>query len=326
MSTFEERLRRTSLIRSLQLGDLKISYVPDGVVALKPYGWLPAATEQDWQDNAAYLDDDGNLVATIGGLLIEYGERALMIDAGVGPVSMPDDPGNERIGALRGGDLLGNLAELGRTPEDIEAVAFTHLHPDHLGWAHHLAPGSDRPAFGRAAYLFGEPEWTQRHLSAVNDITGEMLATMEPQARTVADGEEVFPGVRAMFTPGHTVGHVSYTISSGGQRLIVFGMRCTPRCRFAIRNGLPAWMWTPWSRPCTGAGWSRNCRGPARSVSAGTSPTSSSAASTTPPTARTGGPWCETTAPAIPGRVDDAAARPTASPISGRFRDRRLAA
>jgi glyoxylase-like metal-dependent hydrolase (beta-lactamase superfamily II) len=223
MSNFDERLRRTSPIRSLQLGDLKISYVPDGVVALKPYGWLPAATEQDWQDNAAYLDDGGNLVATIGGLLVEQGERALMIDAGVGPVSLPDDPGNEKVGALRGGDLLDNLAKLGRTPEDIEAVAITHLHPDHLGWAHHIAPGSDRPAFARSAYLFGEPEWTQRHLSAVNDITEEMLATMEPQARTVADGEEVFPGVRAMFTPGHTVGHVSYTISSGGQRMIVFG-------------------------------------------------------------------------------------------------------
>ncbi|MEV0622837.1 MBL fold metallo-hydrolase [Nonomuraea sp. NPDC050404] len=219
----ERRLRRTSPIRSLQLGELKISYVPDGAVRLKPRGWLPAATEQDWRDNAAYLDDGGNLVATIGGLLVEYGERAMMIDVGVGPVSMPDDPANAKIGALHGGDLLDNLAKLNRRPQDIEAVAITHLHPDHVGWAHHPAPGSDRPPFAAAEYLIAEPEWTQRHLSAVNDITSEMLATMAPQVRTIADGEEIFPGVRVMLTPGHTVGHASYTITSGGQRMIAFG-------------------------------------------------------------------------------------------------------
>ncbi|MCF6476893.1 MBL fold metallo-hydrolase [Nonomuraea sp. MG754425] len=223
MSFQEERLRRTSPIRSLQLGDLKISYVPDGVVYLKPGGWLPAATAQDWEHNAAHLDANGNLVATIGGLLIEDGERALLIDAGVGPVSLPDDPGNPLVGALRGGDLLDNLAKLGRRPEEIEAVAFTHLHPDHLGWAHHTAPGDELPAFTQAAYLFAEPEWTQQHLRTATDVTDEMLATLASQARIITDGEEIFPGVRTMFTPGHTVGHASYTITSGGRRLIAFG-------------------------------------------------------------------------------------------------------
>ncbi|MFB4279385.1 MBL fold metallo-hydrolase [Nonomuraea sp. MTCD27] len=223
MSTYEERLNRPSPIRSLQLGDLKLSYVPDGVVKLKPYGWLPAATERDWEDNAAFLDDGGNLVATIGGLLVEHGERALMIDVGVGPVSLPDDPGNPLIGALRGGDLLDNLAKLGRRPEDIEAVAFTHLHIDHLGWAYHPAPDSDRPAFTGADYLFSEPEWSQRHLSTAHGTTEEMLATLATRARTVTNGEEIFPGVRLLLTPGHTVGHASYTIESGGRRLIAFG-------------------------------------------------------------------------------------------------------
>jgi glyoxylase-like metal-dependent hydrolase (beta-lactamase superfamily II) len=40
---------------------------------------------------------------------------------------------------------------------------------------------------------------------------------------TAADGEEIFPGVRLLAAAGHTVGHASYVISSGGQRLIAFG-------------------------------------------------------------------------------------------------------
>jgi glyoxylase-like metal-dependent hydrolase (beta-lactamase superfamily II) len=43
--------------------------------------------------------------------------------------------------------------------------------------------------------------------------------------RTLVDpGEEIFPGVRTMVTPGHSPGHTSYIITSGtGARLIAFG-------------------------------------------------------------------------------------------------------
>ncbi|MEV1169634.1 MBL fold metallo-hydrolase [Nonomuraea sp. NPDC049784] len=223
MSTDEERLRRPSPVRSLELGEFKLSYVPDGVVRLKPRGWLPGTTEQDWKDNAAFLDDTGNLVATIGALLVEYGERALLIDAGLGPLSQPDDPDNPLIGALGGGELLDNLAKLGRRPEEIEAVAFTHLHVDHIGWAWHPAPGSDRPAFSGAGYLLAEPEWNLRHLRNAPETTDEMLAALAPRVRTVREDEEIFPGVRVLPTPGHTSGHTTYTITSGDRRLIAFG-------------------------------------------------------------------------------------------------------
>ncbi len=67
-------------------------------------------------------------MASLGGLLVEHGDRALLIDAGFGPESLPPDPGTPR-GAIRGGALPGNLAALGRSPAGIEAVAFTHLPP-----------------------------------------------------------------------------------------------------------------------------------------------------------------------------------------------------
>ena len=214
---------RPSGIRTLELGDLRISHVPDGVVQLKPLGWLPSSTPDDWIRHARHLDADGALVGSLGALLVEKGERALLIDSGFGPVAFPDDPGNPGIGAVESGGMLDALAELGRSPGDIEAVAFTHLHLDHLGWALHPAPGGSRPALAHAPHLFAEPEWSHRKVDPGEGITAQILDSLAPHVRTIADGEEIFPGVRAYFTEGHTAGHAGYTITSGGRRLIAFG-------------------------------------------------------------------------------------------------------
>lgn len=216
-----ERLRRPAGIHTLRLGGTKLSYVPDGAGELTRR-WLPAVTDETWAAHPEYLDAGGNLVASMGGLLVERDGRALLIDAGLGPHAFPAEPGNAH-GALHGGALLDSLAELGRAPGDIEAVAFTHLHPDHLGWALEPAPGGDGPVFTAAEYLVSEPEWAERHRMEEHGTTGEMLAVLEPRVRTVADGEEIFPGVRVMMTPGHTAGHAAYVITDGDQRLIAFG-------------------------------------------------------------------------------------------------------
>jgi hypothetical protein len=78
----DERLRRPSGIRSLTLGDTKLSYVPDGCAALNARMLLPEPTEEFWARHAEYLDEGGFLVASVGGLLVERDGRALLIDAG----------------------------------------------------------------------------------------------------------------------------------------------------------------------------------------------------------------------------------------------------
>ena len=69
----DERLRRPSGIRSLTIGDTTLSYVPDGAVQLSPRAWLPGTTDEVWAKHPEYLDESGNLVAGIGGLLVERG-------------------------------------------------------------------------------------------------------------------------------------------------------------------------------------------------------------------------------------------------------------
>ncbi|MCX5071530.1 MBL fold metallo-hydrolase [Streptomyces sp. NBC_00513] len=214
------RLRRAAGIRSIRLGDTKVSYVPDGDVRLRPRPLLQATTDEVWDAHPEYLDSTGHLVGSVGGLLVEHGDRALLIDTGFGPQTLeaPDGP----LGTIHGGALPHSLAELGRRPEDIEAVAFTHLHSDHTGWACHPAPGSDQPVFTHAEYLISEQEWARRDLLEAQGMT-EQVAALAPRVRTITDGQEIFPGVHVRITPGHTVGHAEYVITGGGRRLIAFG-------------------------------------------------------------------------------------------------------
>jgi glyoxylase-like metal-dependent hydrolase (beta-lactamase superfamily II) len=216
----DERLRRPSGIRSLTLGDTKLTFVPDGVALINARMLLPEPTEQDWARHAEYLDDDGSFVASVGALLVERDGRALLIDAGLGPITV--GPPINPYGTMSGGTLLDHLAALGRNPADIDAVALTHLHHDHVGWAWHPAPESHRPPFTSADYLIAEPEWAQRHFAEAQGL-GDMLKVMQPRMRTVAEGEEVFPGVRVLFAPGHSAGHAAYVIHAGGRRVIAFG-------------------------------------------------------------------------------------------------------
>jgi glyoxylase-like metal-dependent hydrolase (beta-lactamase superfamily II) len=78
------------------------------------------------------------------------------------------------------------------------------------------------PAFTGADYLVAEPEWTQRHHAEAQG-QGDMIKAMEPQVRTVTDGEEIFPGVHVVLAPGHSPGHAAYVIEDGGQQVIAFG-------------------------------------------------------------------------------------------------------
>jgi glyoxylase-like metal-dependent hydrolase (beta-lactamase superfamily II) len=218
----DERLRRPGGIRSVGLGDTRVSFVPDGAVQGRPARWLPDTTAEVWAAHPQYLDGSGYLLASIGGLLVERGDRALLIDAGFGPQAWPAEAGSPN-GAIYGGALVGSLADLGRSPAEIEAVAFTHLHVDHLGWAWHPAPGTGQPAFTDAEYLVAEPEWAQRQLQEAGGTTKDIAAALAPRVRTVTDGQEIFPGVQVRISGGHTPGHTQYVITDGRTRVIAFG-------------------------------------------------------------------------------------------------------
>jgi len=198
----DDRRRRPATARSLQLGDVTISYVPDGAVQLVAHAWFPGAPAAAWAEHAAWLDDTGHLSAGIGGLLIQRGGRALLIDTGFGPQRIPASSTIPPLGDLWGGGLPESLRALGVTPGDIDTVAITHLHEDHTGWAWR------GDFFPQARFVATATEWG---------------ANRRARGAVAADGDEIFPGVGLMELPGHTAGHAGYLLTVGEQRLLAFG-------------------------------------------------------------------------------------------------------
>ena len=205
----------------MEVGDLRVSYVPDGVVEVKSAALFPETSSRDWENLQSLIDDSGYLASSSGGLLVEDGRRALLIDSGYGPLSAPADPANQYMGAITGGGLLSSLSDLGCDASDIEAVAFTHLHFDHVGWAAQVDASGRPNVFRNARYLFSEQEWGARQPS--HGVTSSMIDSLDTRAQTVVSGEEIFPGVRVMSLPGHTLGHIGFMIASGESKLLAFG-------------------------------------------------------------------------------------------------------
>ncbi|MFJ4467901.1 MBL fold metallo-hydrolase [Streptomyces sp. NPDC089424] len=213
-------LNRQSAVRALALGGVRLTYVVDGAMAMLPSAFFPGFPEDYWDAHPEVLDARGRVAMSAGGLLIERDGRRLLIDAGLGPVRGPVRVCGDQVGLVDSGALPATLAGLGHAPQDVEAVAFTHLHADHTGWA--FAP---EKVFPRARYLVAAAEWAPhaRGATVPGAPSAEVLALVGAAHTPVEDGEEIFPGVRALVTPGHSPGHTSYVVSAGSERVIVFG-------------------------------------------------------------------------------------------------------
>ncbi|MGH3168683.1 MAG: MBL fold metallo-hydrolase [Trebonia sp.] len=205
--------QRAGTLRSVQIGDIRVSYVPDGAVKMVPRFLFPGTSDGDWIENARFLDSSGWLTISSGGLLVERGDRAVLVDVGFGPYPEPVSRLEYGMAQMYGGALLDNLSALGRRPRDVEAIAITHLHVEHVGWA-------ANPAFVHAACLLSQTEWETR--KAGHGVTEDVLAAIAPRFRPVADGEEIIPGVSVLALPGHTPGQIGVEVSSDGERLLAF--------------------------------------------------------------------------------------------------------
>jgi glyoxylase-like metal-dependent hydrolase (beta-lactamase superfamily II) len=220
-------LNEQSAVRRVEFGDVRATYVVDGAMALACRAFFPQIPADYWSGHPDAADTEGRVAMPVGGLLIERDGRFLLIDAGLGEMIANICLGPVVLGPANSGALPETLAALGRAPEDIEAVAFTHLHVDHTGWAFvRDGNGGYRPFFPNARYLVAEREWAPQARGETIPGGSSRTAVIEPLAKrlaTIADGEEIFPGVRALVTPGHSPGHTSYLITSTEGTLIAFG-------------------------------------------------------------------------------------------------------
>jgi len=104
--------------------------------------------------------------------------------------------------ATDGDPLLDALARLGLRPGDLHAAAVSHLHLDHSGGLRHLTG----PVTIQARELAFARERATREQAYLREDYEDV------RWRAIDGDAEITPGVDALFTPGHTPGHMSYRV------------------------------------------------------------------------------------------------------------------
>jgi glyoxylase-like metal-dependent hydrolase (beta-lactamase superfamily II) len=171
-----------------------------------------------------FASSDGTLTFRVQAFVIDLDDRRVMVDPCVG---------NGKQRALpfwheQQYTFLDDLAAAGFDPATVDLVVHTHLHADHVGWDTHLADGAWVPTFPNARHLYTQRELDHRRGSdvpGVEDVYSDSIAPIFAAglADIVAEDEDLGDGLRLAPTPGHTPGHTSLWIESGGERAVISG-------------------------------------------------------------------------------------------------------
>ena len=171
-----------------------------------------------------YANDDGWLTFSVHGFVLDDGERAVLVDGGIGNAKARDEPWFDSL-ATR---FLDQLSAAGYSTGSIDTVVATHLHADHVGWFTELVDGAWSPTFPTARHLVVGSELAHWQASPRAEGPGYLDDSVRPVADAglvdlVEPDHALTDQIRLVPTPGHSPGHVSVLIESGGESAVITG-------------------------------------------------------------------------------------------------------
>jgi glyoxylase-like metal-dependent hydrolase (beta-lactamase superfamily II) len=210
----------TMAANRMRIGDVEIVSVVDGVAGF-PLNTFPSVTMDRWKEVDPAAAERGAWNATIGTFVVRTPRRTVMVDTGIGPAGAP-------AFGIAPGRLPDALREAGFSAADIDVVAITHMHIDHVGWNAREKDGKVTPTFPRARYYIARSEydfWTAPAMLEQNPfLRQQAMSLVESGVAELYDGETRLADELVLIpTPGHTPAHSSISVTSGGEQGFILG-------------------------------------------------------------------------------------------------------
>lgn len=153
-------------------------------------------------------------------LVINTGDKLVVFDTGVISMKQPNQPS---------GRILTSLKEAGIDPKDVDAIVLTHTHIDHAGGimsadgkTNHFPNAQIFTTEADYAYYTDEKKFGTRAEGSVRTCLKNLVPNKD-RLVMMKPGQEILPGIQSIASPGHTPGHMSFMISSGGKSLCLTG-------------------------------------------------------------------------------------------------------
>ncbi len=202
---------------TIKIGNVEVVQLLDLEFAFPYNVFFPNVPAESWSPYKGIYPDssrDEEFVTNAQCYVLRSSGQTFLVDTGLGP--------NPPFGGA--GNLLADMNAKGVSPDSVDTVVFTHLHVDHVGW--NIQDG--KPVFPNARYLAPEADWKLFGSAAERDNNPHIAAQVEPLEELgcleLTDGElTLTTELTAVPTPGHTPGHQSIAISSGGERAFIAG-------------------------------------------------------------------------------------------------------
>jgi glyoxylase-like metal-dependent hydrolase (beta-lactamase superfamily II) len=206
----------------MQLGTFEITALYDGYLDLDTK-LLKNAKPGEVQRLVARMFQTMPAVQTaVNAYLVHTGNNLILVDAGAAKLFGPSL-----------GFVIDNIRAAGYTPEQIDTILLTHMHGDHING---LVTADGKAVFPNAEVRVAKAEaefWLNDAIAAKAPKDAQPFFAMAKAGaapyiaaskwKTFDGNVDVLPGVKAVATPGHTPGHTSFMLSSGNQRLMIWG-------------------------------------------------------------------------------------------------------
>jgi glyoxylase-like metal-dependent hydrolase (beta-lactamase superfamily II) len=208
---------------TLAVGNVSITSLSDGLLEFDLCNFFPSIPEEQWLPYRDHLSPEGKVSFNLAAFLIRSDGKNILVDTGLGPkpADAPETPW---------GELMNDFQAHGIRPEEIDAVVMTHLHRDHVGWNTVRDDGGNlKPTFPNARYYFSKVDLDASHDPALQpdrypNAPDCVWPLVDMGLVELMEGEFSITGeLTTVPTPGHTPGHMSIMIDSGGERALILG-------------------------------------------------------------------------------------------------------